>query len=328
MLPFEEQQSFRDARRGFMEKLPNDGIVVDENNVPVWNLKEYSFIKEGERAPLTVNPSLWRQAQLLMIAGLFQVHDNIHQVRGADLANITFIEGPAGIVVVDPLTCKETAAYALQLYYDCVFQDRARKKVVAVIYTHCHIDHFGGVRGVVTDHDDADLQIIAPAGFLESGISENVYVGNAMARRSTYTYGNLLPARSDGRGQVGAGLGLTTPSGTVTLIRPTKEISQSISTHTLAGLEFRFLLTPDSEAPAELFFTFRNSKRSVQPKMPFTPCTTSMRCGEPKCGTHWHGPSISIKLSISGAAKRMFCLLHITGRFGARISRAMIRLVL
>ncbi|MEO2027255.1 MAG: hypothetical protein ABGZ23_15395 [Fuerstiella sp.] len=88
-----------------MEKLPNDGIVVDENNVPVWNLKEYSFIKEGERAPLTVNPSLWRQAQLLMIAGLFQVHDNIHQVRGADLANITFIEGPAGIVVVDPLTC-------------------------------------------------------------------------------------------------------------------------------------------------------------------------------------------------------------------------------
>ncbi|MEO2013199.1 MAG: alkyl sulfatase dimerization domain-containing protein [Fuerstiella sp.] len=253
-LPFEEKQSFRDARRGFLAKLPNDGIVVDDNNVPVWNVGDYSFIKAGKRAPLTVNPSLWRQAQLLMITGLFEVHDNIHQVRGADLANITFIEGPAGIVVVDPLTCKETATYALQLYYDCVFKGRDRKRVVAVIYTHSHIDHFGGVRGVVPDGDHADLQIIAPTGFLQSGLSENVYVGNAMARRATYTYGNLLPVRSDGRGQVGAGLGLTTPSGTVTLIRPTKEIRRSTSTLTLAGLDFQFLLTPDSEAPAEMFF--------------------------------------------------------------------------
>ena len=253
-LPFEDEQSFRDARRGFLAKLSNDGIVLDDNNLPVWNLDQYSFIKEGERAPLTVNPSLWRQAQLLMIAGLFEVTENIHQVRGADLSNITFIEGPEGIVVVDPLTCRETAASALELYYERVFKDRDRKRVVAVIYTHSHIDHFGGVRGVLSGDDEQNLQVVAPAGFLESGLSENVYVGNAMARRATYVYGNILSPTSDGRGQVGAGLGLTTPSGTVTMIRPTREISVPTSQHTLAGLEFHFLLTPDSEAPAEMFF--------------------------------------------------------------------------
>jgi alkyl sulfatase BDS1-like metallo-beta-lactamase superfamily hydrolase len=252
-LPFEEQQSFRDAHRGFLEKLPNDGIVNGEDTGTVWNLKKYSFIREGAQAPLTVNPSLWRQTQLLMITGLFKVHDRIHQVRGADLANITFIEAPEGIIVVDPLTSKETAAYATKLYYDHVFRDRVRKKVVAVIYTHSHIDHFGGVRGVL-DESDENLQVVAPEGFLESSLSENVHVGNAMARRSTYAYGNILPARPDGRGQIGAGLGLTTPVGTVTLVRPTKEISQSPSRHVLAGLEFHFLLTPDSEAPAEMFF--------------------------------------------------------------------------
>jgi alkyl sulfatase BDS1-like metallo-beta-lactamase superfamily hydrolase len=253
-LPFGEQRSCRDARRGFLANLPNGGVVSDASENTVWSLKDYAFIKDGDEAPLTVNPSLWRQAQLLIITGLFEVHDRIHEVRGADLSNITFIEGQNGIVVVDPLTSRETAAYALALYYDHVFRDRDRKKVVAVIYTPSHTDHFGGFRCVIDADGVDDLKIITPEGILANGISENVYAGNAMVRRSTYAYGNILAATPDGRGHIGTGLGLTVPAGTVTLVHPTHEISQSPARHMLAGLDFHFLLTPDSEAPAEMFF--------------------------------------------------------------------------
>ncbi|MCB1111744.1 MAG: MBL fold metallo-hydrolase [Chlamydiales bacterium] len=247
LLPFNNKQSFDDAQRNKVAAL-SDRMITTQNGLPVWNPKAYGFIKLDADAPDTVNPSLWRQSQLVNISGLFKVVDRIYQVRNYDLSNMTIIEGDTGIIIVDPLISIETAKAALDLYYE----HRPQKPVIAVIHSHSHVDHYGGVRGVAGEKDvqDGKIKIIAPEGFLAAAVAENVLAGNAMSRRATYMYGNLLPA--DPKGQVGAGLGMTTSSGTVTIYPPTDVITKTGQTMKLDGLTFEFLLAPDTEAPAEM----------------------------------------------------------------------------
>jgi linear primary-alkylsulfatase len=222
----------------------------------IWDSEKYGFIKEGEPAPDTVNPSLWRQSQLLNISGLFKVTDGIYQIRNQDLSNMTIVEGKTGITIFDPLISEETAKAALALYY----QHRPNKPVVAVVYTHSHIDHYGGVRGVVNEADvkSGKVAIYAPLGFLEESVSENLMAGNAMSRRASYMYGNLLPP--DATGGVGAGLGTTTSAGTPTLIPPTDIIKKTGETRVIDGLTYEFLYAPGTEAPAEMLFYIRDKK--------------------------------------------------------------------
>ncbi len=159
-LPFADKQAFADAQKGFIAPLPDNGVIKNKAGAPVWDHGPFGFIKLGAKCPDTVNPSLWRQAQLLTLSGLFKVTDGIYQVRGADLSDIIFVEGKGGITIIDPLISAETARASLDLYY----QHRPKKPIVAVIYTHSHADHFGGVRGVVSEKDVADgkVKIFAP----------------------------------------------------------------------------------------------------------------------------------------------------------------------
>lgn len=249
-LPFSNQESFDNASKGFIAPLPDNGVIKNANGTIVWDSSNFSFIKKETPSPETVNPSLWRQSQLVSMGGLFKVNEHIYQVRTADLSNITFIEGSQGIVIIDPLISTETAKASLDLY----FKHRPKKPIVAVIYTHSHVDHYGGVKGVVTEEDvkAGKVKIVAPAGFIEAAVAENVMAGNAMSRRASYMYGNLLPMSPTG--QVGAGLGMTTSSGTVSLIVPTDLIKENQQHLNLAGLNFIFYMAPDSEAPSEMFF--------------------------------------------------------------------------
>ena len=249
-LPFADEQDFEDARCGFIAPIPNGEVIRNMEGKPIWDLTRFAFLREGTAAPETVNPSLWRQARLLMHAGLFKVIDGIYQVRTADISNVTFIEGDTGIIVVDPLTCVETARAALDSYYE----HRPKKPVVAVVHTHSHIDHYGGVKGVVSEEDvkAGKVRIIAPQGFLKAALDENVMVGNVMSRRAYYMYGILLPPGP--RGAVSCGLGVTVPAGTSTMIAPTDIISETGREMTLAGVTFQFQMAPDSEAPAEMHF--------------------------------------------------------------------------
>ncbi len=254
-LPFADKTAFGLAHKGFIAPLPQAMIKGKAGNL-IWNPEQYSFIKEGEAAPDTVNPSLWRQSQLLNISGLFLVTDGIYQVRNQDLSNMTIVEGKNGITIFDPLISAETAKAALDLYY----QHRPRKPVVAVVYTHSHVDHYGGVRGVVDEADvkSGKVKIYAPVGFLEEAVSENVMAGNAMSRRATYMYGNLLP--SSPTGQVGAGLGTTTSAGTITLIPPTDIISKTGEIRIIDGLTYEFLYAPGTEAPTEMLYLIKEKK--------------------------------------------------------------------
>ena len=254
-LPFADNTSFELAHKGFIASLPKAMIKGEAGN-PIWDPGKYDFIEEGSAAPDTVNPSLWRQSQLLNISGLFKVTDGLYQVRNQDLSNMTIVEGEKGITIMDPLISAETAKVALDLYYE----HRPKKPVVAVIYTHSHVDHYGGVRGVV---DEADVKagkvdIYAPVGFLEAAVAENVMAGNAMSRRASYMYGNLLPPSA--QGQVGASLGSTTSAGTVTLIPPTKIIEKTGEVHTIDGLTYEFINAPGSEAPSEMLFYIKEMK--------------------------------------------------------------------
>ena len=245
-LPFQDTQDFEDARRGFLATLPAVEIKNALGRV-VWSLKDYAFLHEVE-APATVNPSLWRQARLNMHNGLFQVTDRIYQIRGFDLSNMTILEGDRGVVVIDPLVTMEVARASLDRY----FEHRGRRPVTAVIYTHSHTDHYGGVRGVVDDAQvrSGDVQIIAPDGFLDEIASEAVLAGTAMVRRGQFQFGATLPKGP--RGQVDAGLGKVTSRGTVTLIPPTRIITEPIETHRIDGIEVVFQLAPETEAPAEM----------------------------------------------------------------------------
>ncbi len=245
-LDFSDQADFEAASRGFIATF-EDGVITNEDGEAVYDYGVYEFLT-GD-APDTVNPSLWRQSQLNAKHGLFEVVDGIYQVRGFDLSNITFIAGDTGWIVVDPLISREPAQKALEL----INQELGARPVSAVIYTHSHADHFGGVRGIISDADvAAGAEIIAPIGFVRETVSENVLAGNAMSRRASYMFGGLLPRSPEG--QVGVGLGQAISTGTVGMIAPTIIVDHTGQTEVVDGVEMEFLLTLGAEAPAEFMF--------------------------------------------------------------------------
>lgn len=248
-LPFGDTRDFDDADRGFIAALEPCVVTAGDGRV-VWDNDSYNFLI-GD-APGSVHPSLWRQSQLCAKQGLYEVVPGIYQVRGLDLSNISFIEGDTGVIVIDPLISTETAAAALALYR----AHRGDREVRAVIYTHSHVDHFGGVLGVTSqaDVDSGKVAIIAPEGFTEHAVQENVYAGTAMARRAGYMYGASLDRGP--QGQVGCGLGQVGSTGEVALIVPTVDIKATGETHTVDGVEIEFQMAPGTEAPAEMHFYF------------------------------------------------------------------------
>ncbi|CAJ1494828.1 alkyl/aryl-sulfatase [[Mycobacterium] burgundiense] len=248
-LPFEDTRDFEDADRGFLGALEPCVVRAADGRV-VWDNDSYGFLA-GE-APPTVHPSLWRQSRLCAKQGLYEVVEGIYQVRGLDLSNITFVESDTGIIVIDPLVCTETAAAALALYR----AHRGDRRVIAVIYTHSHVDHFGGVLGVTTqaEVDAGRVAVLAPAGFTEHAVQENIYAGTAMARRAGYMYGAALDRGP--HGQVGCGLGQTPSTGEVALIVPTLDITTTGETHSIDGVDIEFQMAPGTEAPAEMHFYF------------------------------------------------------------------------
>jgi alkyl sulfatase BDS1-like metallo-beta-lactamase superfamily hydrolase len=248
-LPFADTADFDDADRGFIGAQQPCVIKAADGRV-VWDNDVYSFVS-GD-APTSVHPSLWRQSQLCAKQGLYEVVDGIYQVRGFDLSNISFVEGDTGIIVIDPLISTETAAAALALYRE----HRGDRPVVAVIYTHSHVDHFGGVLGVTTqaDVDAGRVAVLAPEHFTQHAVQENVYAGTAMARRAAYMYGAALDRGP--QGQVGCGLGQVGSTGEVALIVPTVDIRETGETHTIDGVEIEFQMAPGTEAPAEMHFYF------------------------------------------------------------------------
>ncbi|MFE6235893.1 alkyl/aryl-sulfatase [Cellulosimicrobium sp. NPDC057862] len=252
-LPFSDTRDFDDATRGLVARREPSAVTAEDGRV-VWDNDTYAFL-QGD-APDTVNPSLWRQSQLVAEQGLFEVTDGIYQARGFDLSNVTFIEGTTGVIVLDPLISTETAAAALALYRE----HRGDRPVTGIIYTHSHVDHFGGVKGVTTqeDVDAGQVPVVAPEGFTEHAIAENVYAGTAMARRAGYMYGAAL-ARGP-QGQVGAGLGQTTSTGTVTLIPPTMFVTTTGQEETVDGVRMVFQMAPDTEAPSEMLIWFPDHK--------------------------------------------------------------------
>ncbi|TYB69835.1 MBL fold metallo-hydrolase [Nonomuraea sp. PA05] len=242
-LPFQDRGDFEDADRGFIAKLSPAVIKTLDGRV-VWDNDSYDFLRED--CPDTAHPSLWRQGQLCAKQGLYEVTDGIYQVRGLDLSNMTLVEGERGVIVIDPLVSTECATVALKLYR----VHRGDRPVTGVIYTHAHADHFGGVRGVTP----GGVPILAPAGFMRHAVAENFYAGPAMTRRAAYMYGRSLLRSA--QGQIGAGLGMTASTGTMSLIPPTDEIARTGQEKTIDGVRMVFQLTPGAESPAEMNISF------------------------------------------------------------------------
>ena len=246
-LDLDNQQDFEDARRGMVAEAPNSA-VISQSGVQVWDASDYDFIVGG--APDTVNPSLWRQAKLNNIRGLFKVDEGLYQLRGFDLANISLIKSDSGWILVDPLTTLETTEAAMAF----AEQHLGEIKLTGVIFTHSHIDHFGGVLSLINGQQAADnnVPIIAPSGFMEEATSENVIAGPAMTRRGTYMFGNSLSRSATGH--VDAGLGKQVVYGSTSILQPTVLIDQPEMAITVDGVEFVFYNMPGAEAPAELTF--------------------------------------------------------------------------
>jgi alkyl sulfatase BDS1-like metallo-beta-lactamase superfamily hydrolase len=305
-LPKETGQDFADATRGFIGTIP-DAKIMGADGRTVWDMGQFAFEAGDAECPDTVNPSLWRQAKLNSQHGLFEVTPGVYQVRNFDLSNITFLEGERGYLVVDPLISSETAAAALAL----LRAHRGDKPVTGVIYTHSHVDHYGGVRGVISPADiAAGMRIIAPEGFLTEAVSENVLAGNAMGRRATYMYGALLPRGP--RGHVDAGLGKAVSMGEVSLVPPTESVSVTGTRLTVDGIEIVFQVTPDTEAPAEMNFFFPQFKAlcmaencSCHLHNIYTPRGAQVR--DAKSWSHYIGEAIDL---FAGDTEVMFASHH------------------
>jgi len=241
-----DRTDFDNANRGLIARLEPGVIKTAEGRV-IWDIDAYGPATQGE-CPPTVDPSLWRQAKLTAIQGLFEVTGGVYQVRGADLSNMTLVETDHGVIVIDPLVSEECARAAIGLYR----VHRGDRPVVAVIYTHAHIDHFGGVLGIVDA--DTTVPVIAPEHFMEHAVSENVYAGTAMLRRGTYYSGEGVPLGAEGN--LTMGLGAKASSGTVGLIAPTLDITRTGQEEVIDGVRIVFQLTPGTESPAEMNFFF------------------------------------------------------------------------
>ena len=246
-LPFHDKSDFKNARRGFIASI-QDGVIKDEKGKVVWDQSAYAFL-DGD-APGTVNPSLWRHAQLNRIHGLFEITDGLYQVRGYDIAVMTVIRGDTGWILVDPLLSKETAAASL----DLVNRELGERPVVAVLLTHSHADHFGGIRGVMPSDPDvaAGVEIVAPHGFAEHAVGENIIAGNAMSRRAQFQFGNQLPPSPVGK--VDSGIGKALSTGVIGFLPPTDIVHETGERRVIDGVEFVFIYAPDTEAPSEFMF--------------------------------------------------------------------------
>ena len=253
-MPFKDERDFEEQKKGFIAEPEYKQIMADAGHV-AWDLGKYEFLLEGKDF-YSIHPSLQRQAILNMNYGLYEVIPGIYQVRGFDLANITFVKSKTGWIIFDPLTAKETARAALEL----INEKLGERPVVAVIYSHSHGDHWGGVRGVVNEEDvnSGKVKIIAPTGFMEHAVAENIYAGNAMTRRMFYQYGVLLPA--DPHGHVDQAIGKGTAAGDLGLIAPNVTITEHIQEMTVDGVKMIFQDTPDTEAPCEMNTYFPEMK--------------------------------------------------------------------
>lgn len=252
-LPADDGQDFKDAQRGLIGSDP-DVIVTGAGDSRIWDTRDYRFLT-GD-APDSVHASLWRQAKLNGIHGLFEVTEGVYQVRGYDISNMTLIRGRTGWIVVDPLTTKETATAAFALARRHLGND----PVSAILFTHSHGDHFGGIDAVLSEQEarDRGVPIIAPKGFLEEATSENVLAGVTMSRRAGFMFGMDLPRGP--RAQVDSGLGRTVPHGQVGLLEPTSFVDHTPQPMDIDGVRFIFQYAPESEAPAELTFYLPDKK--------------------------------------------------------------------
>jgi len=257
-LPFSDQTDYENARKGFIATI-DEGVIKLDNGQISYSMEQFDFIK-GD-APAEANPSLWRQSELNSINGLFKVSDNIYQIRGFDLANMTLVKGKSGWIIIDPLTVPATSKAAMEL----VDEQLGKMPIKAVIFSHSHIDHFGGVKGIISDEEvkSGAVKIYAPKGFFENSISENVMAGNAMSRRAYYMYGNLL--EKEVKGTYGSGLGPTTGYGIPGIFEASNIISSETGeTKIIDGVKTEFIFTPESEAPAEMMFYFPEYKAMCQ----------------------------------------------------------------
>ena len=246
-LDYADLTDFDDVERGFVGTLDDPVILAADGHV-VWDCSRYDFIK-GD-APGTANPSLWRQGKLAARHGLYELTDGVYQVRGLDLSNMSLVETDSGVIIIDTLMSNETAAAALALYR----KHRGDRPVKALIITHSHADHYGGSAGVA----DAGTPVYAPSGFLEHAVSENVYAGAAMSRRAAYIYAADLPAGP--AGQIGAGLGMATSNGTISLLAPTVDVTHTGQEAVIDGVRVVFQVTPGTEAPAEMNIFFPGAR--------------------------------------------------------------------
>lgn len=258
LLDFQDTQEADFATRGLIDA-PDVLELTDENGNVIWSQEAYAFLEEADEAPDSVNPSLWENVKNNHAYGLFEVMDGIYQVRGYDMSNLTLIQGQTGWIVFDPLISVECTQAAMQL----VEKNLGQRPVVAVICSHPHVDHFGGIRGLMSADEAADaslpleqqlasgkIPIIVPEGFEEHAIAENVYAGQAMSRRANYQYGLFLEPSETG--QLGVGIGMGQSAGTVSYLNPTFEITETGETYTIDGVEMEFQMTPGTEAPAEM----------------------------------------------------------------------------
>jgi len=244
-LAMQDKRDFDEQSKGFIAAPASKKITSGDNTV--WDMQRFDFLFEGKNFD-SIHPSLQRHARLNNNYGLYKVSPSIYQVRGFDLANITFVKGDIGWIVFDTLANAETAKAAL----DLVTEHLGSRPVKAVVYSHNHADHFGGIRGIVDEQDvlSGKVKIIAPNGFMQHAISENVYAGNAMSRRLFYQYGLTLPANATGHVDQAIGKGI--PNGTISLIAPNVVISEPVQTMTIDGVQMEFQLTPNTEAPSEM----------------------------------------------------------------------------
>ena len=258
LLDFEDTAEYENATRGLIDA-PESLEILDEDGNVIWSQAAYSFLEDYEKAPDTVNPSLWENTRNNHAYGLFEVTEGIYQVRGYDMANLTVIKGETGWIVFDPLMSVECTQAAMEL----IEKNLGQRPIKAVIISHCHVDHFGGIEGLISAEDTADsslsiaeqlasgkIPIIVPEGFEEHAVAENVYAGKAMGRRANYQYGVLLEPGVTGKLAMGIGMGQST--GLVSYLSPTYEITESGETVVIDGVEFQFQLTPGTEAPAEM----------------------------------------------------------------------------